>query len=143
MSVGSFPSDLVASEAEREVGGGGEGGRLVRGVGRGGKLAAGGMESTEGVETAREDRWRAMEAGGGTVAGRKEGGIDPERGEDEEEGGRRALLEGEWSRGALAVECGCGFRWDLGSTEGVWSRGESGGKRGDLIRRPRWVWSIS
>ena len=48
-----FPSELVASEGEREVGGGGEGGRWeVRGVGRGGELAAGGMESTEGVETA-------------------------------------------------------------------------------------------
>ena len=86
-----------------------------------------------------------MEAGGGTVAGRKEGGIDPERGDDEDEGGRRAILEGEWSRGALAVECGCtlGSLWDLGSTEGVCAGGESGGKRGDLIRRPRWVWSIS
>ena len=47
MSVGLFPSELVASEGEREVGGGGEGGRWeVRGVGRGG------IESTEGVETA-------------------------------------------------------------------------------------------
>ena len=38
------------------------------------------------------------------MTGRIEGGTEPERGEDEEDGGRRAIFEGEGSRGARAVE---------------------------------------
>ena len=84
------------------------------------------MESTEewgvGEEKTWVVSWSAMEAGGGTVAGRDDGGTDPERGEADKDGGRRATLEGEGSRGALAVECGCG----LGSCVGFGGTGGMG-----------------
>ena len=105
-------------------------------------MGGGGMESTEdcGVEErAWEEIWRAMAAGGGTVAGRTEGGTEPERGEAEEEGGSRATFEGEGSRGTLDLGGALvPLMRGLGGREGAGSRGDSG-SRGDLIRRPRWV----
>ena len=63
----------VAS-ADVEVGGervmGGGGGKVV--------VVEGGREAKEEDGVALAWSWRAMAAGGGTVAGRAEGGMDPE-----------------------------------------------------------------
>lgn len=121
--------------------------RVVEGVG--------GCEVGEGVSISTDDMeemasaacCRAMAAGGGMVAGSAEGGMDPERGEtedDADDGGRRAVFVGDCGVFSLLDLVTC-LECAPVSLRGIGGRGSRGdsGRRGDRILRPLWKLSAS